>query len=576
MSDTVVSAFEAMGTVNPAFAAAALPVGLFLLVLILGQDSGPGLSKDFPLQFRVMAQLRTPILMFIVVPLSYAKWLYTSVREHLRRARAGPPSYAGHDERVAKVVADIKLWNAEGRKNRMRTARPNWASMSTKLSSNKGTANKINTAHLNHILDVDEEAMTITCEPMVTMGMITEYLLPKDLALVVQVEMESITIGGISMGFGMETNSHRTGLFQETVVAYEICTPDADILKVTEESDPELFRALPWSHGSLGFLMSVTVRMQRIKPFVRITYVPTYSTKDLASKMETLATQENSPSFLEATIYTRDKAVIQCAEFCDAPATAEEKRRYNGINWWWKPFYYKWVETFIEKGESWEIVPTKHFYHRFTRSIFWEIEDMIPFSNHPIYRLFWGWMGAPEVSLLKLFQGPVIRKASVYAHVVQESIMPIRHLGEGVERFDDWYGVYPLLVFPIRVYDRGDLSGFLKPEKKNLLPGKNYGIWVDLGAYGAPRRVKQGKNWDAKYNIREMEHWTREKGGWQATYTDVFATRKEFRAMFNHELYDKQRRRLGCLDAFPEVYDKIKPESGIVDLAEEEARDARS
>ncbi len=46
---------------------------------------------------------------------------------------------------------------------------------------------------------------------------------------------------------------------------------------------------------------------------------------------------------------------------------------------------------------------------------------MIPFSNHPIYRILWGWLGPPEVSFLKLFQGPVIRRASVYAHVVQVS-----------------------------------------------------------------------------------------------------------------------------------------------------------
>ena len=35
----------------------------------------------------------------------------------------------------------------------------------------------------------------------------------------------------------------------------------------------------------------------------------------------------------------------------------------------------------------------------------------------------------------------VIRKASVYAHVVQESIMPVRDLGEGIENFDDWYNI---------------------------------------------------------------------------------------------------------------------------------------
>ena len=34
------------------------------------------------------------------------------------------------------------------------------------------------------------------------------------------------------------------------------------------------------------------------------------------------------------------------------------------------------------------------------------------------------------------------------------------------------------------------------------------------------------------------------------------------------------RRRLQCEDAFPEIYDKIRPEAGILDLAEEEAAEA--
>ena len=56
----------------------------------------------------------------------------------------------------------------------------------------------------------------------------------------VQVEMESITIGGMAMTLWMETNSFRSGLFQETVVAYEIITSKGELMKVTEESDPEL------------------------------------------------------------------------------------------------------------------------------------------------------------------------------------------------------------------------------------------------------------------------------------------------------------------------------------------------
>jgi len=147
--------------------------------------------------------------------------------------------------------------------------------------------------------------------------------------------------------------------------------------------------------------------------------------------------------------------------------------------------------------------------------------------------------------------------------------MPLRDLEEGIARFDDWFGVYPLLVFPIRVVDHGARSGFLTPRKEDLVKGKDWGMWVDLGAYGVPRAVKQGRSWDPKKNIREMEHWTRDKGGWQATYTDLFCTKQEFRQMFNHDLYDSQREKYRCGDAFPEVYDKVKPEKGIVDLTAE-------
>ena len=54
-------------------------------------------------------------------------------------------------------------------------------------------------------------------------------------------------------------------------------------------------------------------------------------------------------------------------------------------------------------------------------------------------------------------------------------------------------------------------------------------------------------------------------------YTDVFCTRRELREMFDHTLLDKCTKRLDCADAFPQVFDKVKPEAGIVDLAAEVA-----
>jgi hypothetical protein len=40
---------------------------------------------------------------------------------------------------------------------------------------------------------------------------------------------------------------------------------------------------------------------------------------------------------------------------------------------------------------------------------------------------------------------------------------------------------------------------------------------------------------------------------------------KEFRLMFNHALYDKMREKYDCEGAFPSIYQKIRPEAGVLE-----------
>ena len=191
-------------------------------VTVAGSSGDAALSKEFAWQFRLAARLRTPVLMFIVVPLSFFRWLRTTLKSKwLRLTRTADPAVAqaAHAARVEVAAAQLRAWNADGRQRTLRTARPNYLSMSTKLGSNKGDSYRIQTGHLNRILSIDVDNLRITAEPGVTMGEITEELMPLGLTLQTHIEMEAITIGGLSMGFGIETNSHRHGLFQESVVA---------------------------------------------------------------------------------------------------------------------------------------------------------------------------------------------------------------------------------------------------------------------------------------------------------------------------------------------------------------------
>ena len=210
-------------------------------IALLGSRSSGPVSNGFPWQFRLAAQLRTPVLMFVVIPISYAQAWYRTVRMWTRAHEwNGHGAMLAHTKNVEKVVEQIQAWIVADRPGKLRTARPAWASMSTKIGC-KTDCYKIEMRHLNRILHVDEDNLTVSAEPFVTMGDLTHALMPRGMALQTHVEMETVTIGGAALGLGIETNSHRVGLFQESVLEYEIVDCTGKVHVVTEKSDAELF-----------------------------------------------------------------------------------------------------------------------------------------------------------------------------------------------------------------------------------------------------------------------------------------------------------------------------------------------
>lgn len=111
-------------------------------------------------------------------------------------------------------------------------------------------------------------------------------------------------------------------------------------------------------------------------------------------------------------------------------------------------------------------------------------------------------------------------------------------------------------------------------------------MFVDIGAYGNPsletfearsscrqvgslwtlntQRAYQLKTISSCSPSRQVEDFVRLKHGYQMMYADSYMTREEFRQMFDHTVYDKLRKKLtNCLNAFPEVYDKVCKQNRI-------------
>ena len=81
---------------------------VFGIAVAAGSSAGK-LNKDFPWQFRFAARMRTPILMFIVVPLSYIRNTYGSIRTSIRAAfKDAAGGKRTHMERVEPIIAQVR------------------------------------------------------------------------------------------------------------------------------------------------------------------------------------------------------------------------------------------------------------------------------------------------------------------------------------------------------------------------------------------------------------------------------------------------------------------------------------
>lgn len=74
-------------------------------------------------------------------------------------------------------------------------------------------------------------------------------------------------------------------------------------------------------------------------------------------------------------------------------------------------------------------------------------------------------------------------------------------------------------------------------------PGKDWGMFFDLGVYGVPGAVKQKKPYNPTTAYRRMEHHIRDVGGYPFLYADTFFTEEEFEQCFDLEMWRAARKK---------------------------------
>ncbi|CAK9302943.1 unnamed protein product [Gordionus sp. m RMFG-2023] len=575
----------------------------------------------------IITFIRCLAICLIVLPLSYIYTLYFNIRNWIRFALRSCPEE--HGKKVQDIIKQIRFFNKMDLGVPMCTSRPGWQNMSPHNAKYKSKFHKIK-IDLYDILDINTDKQYIKVEPMVTMGQITSTLLPLNWTLPVLPELDDLTIGGLINGCGIETSSHKYGLFQHICIMYEVVSPTGELLTCSKDVNRELFYNIPWSHGTLGFLVSANIKIVPAKPYVHLRYFPINNSNftEISHQFEK-ACYDLSCDFVEAILYSPTDCVILKGNMSDLPPIADDSKnrditkfsppKINPLAAFYKPWFYVYVAEFLRRDEKGkgdpprvheEYVPIRQYYHRHSKSLFWEIEHMIPFGNHPFFRVLFGWMLPLKVSFLKLAQTERVKKLYEKLHVAQDILVPASNLEEMLTFCDDKFALYPIWLCPMKLYYRNrgmvyppirhlfdhDISennfdmipsiqnnddenqrseelttgGDAKsPLKKDLLNAESFADFTMIDS----RNLASTRNFGLKEekwgmyidvglygmpksprfkpvdSLHELEKLLIKNDGFEMFYGDVYLTRQEFGQMMDLTTYDKLRTRAKIGDA---------------------------
>ena len=259
--------------------------------------------------------------------------------------------------------------------------------------------------------------------------------------------------------------------------------------------------------------------------------------------------REDAADFVEGFLFDRDEGLIITGVYTDGA----EPGKIHPANRWYMPWFALRSRRFIDTGGHDEYLPLVHFYRRHNRGMYWECELIVPFGNHPVFRILMGWMMPPKVSFLRLTQGKRIKRYYDEKHVLQDALVPIRHLAKTVDYFDDIFDAYPVWLCPVRL-GRKEPSGFVGPRAD----AGDHAMYVDVTVVAVPRPVLRGEDYSALDATRRMERFLIENSGYQALYAVTQLSHDEFRRMFECALYDQVRRDYGAEGVLMDVYEKVR------------------
>lgn len=390
-------------------------------------------------------------------------------------------------------------------------------------------------AGFNRIIAIDTEARTIDVEGLTTYEHVVAHTLAHGLLPLVSPELKHITVGGATVGIGIESSCFRHGFVHDGLLEAEVLLPDGRVVLCTADNAfADLFHGLPNSYGTLGYILRAKIRLMPAKPFVHLHSTPF---SDLASFLDAMAraTQDPTVDFIEGLCVTPQRFHLMIARMVDRTERIDDIVRDH--------IFYKLP---AERPDV--FLTTQDYIFRYDPEWFWNIPETWT------YRLF------------RRYAPRSMRNSGFYTRYTRTknallSKLPW-HRDDGLEPLIQdwevpWDKAHELIEFGMRevVLDGKPwvVAPIRTPSTPTLYPIAADTLYLNLGCYCQVRKVPARPDY---WYTRIMDQKCFDLNGIKMLYSSSFLSREAFDAAYNGPAYTQLKGKYDPTRRAPALFDK--------------------
>ena len=396
------------------------------------------------------------------------------------------------------------------------------------------SAREVDLSEFNKPLYLDAKNKTLDVQGLATWEKIVDFVLPHGFLPLITPELKHITVGGATVGIGIESNTHRYGFVHNSLLEADVLLPDGRIVLTTPTNKyRDLFNALGNSYGTLGYVLRAKIKLRPAKKYVYLT-TKKFENIDAFLQESMSSANDTKIEYVEGLAYKEDELYLTTGIQTN---TARNIRSIYGDT-----IFYKEIS---KEGQI--TLPTKEYIFRYDPEWFWNIPESAP------YKLF------------RKIAPKSIRNSGFYAKHVTRTVNRPFHTGtkDEVETLiQDWEvpmkHAKGLLQFVLRTVDLDGkplMVAFVKvPHAATLYPMKKNQLYLNLGSYSFAKK-KKGK--PPYYYTKVIDAFCFARHGIKMLYSTTFLSSASFNRIYNGTAYKKLKKKYDPKNLQPTLFEKV-------------------